>query len=122
MIPQEELSRTLVEVCYDIETRIREAQRLLLDPRPETLDRCESELKNVIQILEALVSKPCQEGNPAASIALHQIRNAARRLRLQIEHASNLHLGWMQLRSGSGYTNQGLPVFATVEEQSSFEA
>jgi hypothetical protein len=122
MILKEELPESLLDACAEIEAGIEEAQRLLLDPRAETLDRSESVLTRVIQILEALVSKPSPERNPAASASLRQIKRATRKLGIQVAHASNLHRGWAQLRLVIGYTNQGLPVFVTGEERSSFHA
>jgi hypothetical protein len=121
MISKEETPRSLLEACAEIETAIRAVQYLLLDPRPEALDRCEAELTKVIQIMEGLISGPSQERNPAAAASLHQIGGGVKRLGLQIAHASNLHLGWAQLRLVTGYTSQGLPVFKTGEERSSFE-
>jgi hypothetical protein len=121
MILKEE-TRSLLDACAEVEAGIQAAQRLLLDPRAETLDRSESELTRVIQILEALVSKPSPERSPAASASLRQIKRAVRKLGIQVAHASNLHRGWAQLRLGIGYTNQGLPVFVTGEERNSFHA
>ena len=102
--------------------RIREVRQHLLHPSPEVLDRCAAELSEVIVALETLVAAGSGNLSPAASRSFHQIRTAARGLRLQIEHASNVCLGWMQMRLATGYSRRGLPVFVEGGAASSFEA
>ena len=104
-----------LNVCLHAEARIQEAGHLLLDTRPEAVDRCQSELQQVAGVLEGLVAEGMFRANPALSSALFRIRRSAHALKLQIELASNLYLGWIQLRSGAGYTEQGLPVLVTGE-------
>ena|SRR5437879_2110259 len=119
---QEETNPSVLEFCRLSETKLGEVQRLLLDPRPEALNRCRTELREVMVMLEGLVSGGSLQQNPAVSSSLRQIRHAAQALRLQMEHASNLCLGWIQLRFGTGYSERGLPVLATAEARRSFEA
>ncbi len=110
------------DACLYAEAKLREVRQLLLDMRPEAVDRCQSELQQVIAVLEKLVSEGAFQPNPRASSALVRIRQSARMLKLQIEYASNLYLGWMQLRMGAGYTQQGRPLLVAREPGSSFEA
>jgi hypothetical protein len=110
------------DACLHAEAKLREVSRLLLDIRPEAVERCQSELQQVIAALERLVSAGLFQANPRASATLVRIRRSARALRLQIEYASNLYFGWIQQRLGTGYTRQGLPVLAAREPGSSFEA
>ena len=117
----EERTQSVLEFCQRAETTIREVQQLLLDPRPGMLERCQAELQQVIVGLQTLVSEGSSAPNPEVSSSLRQIQQATRPLRLQIEHASNLCLGWIQLRLGTGYTEQGLPVLMAGEARSSFE-
>jgi hypothetical protein len=110
-----------LDSCRHAESTIREVQQMLLKPQPETLDRCRLELDRVITTLEALVAAGPQNWSVAESVAFHQIKLAAGLLRMQIEHASNYWLGWLQLWLGNGYSERGLPVFAEAEAQRSFE-
>ena len=114
--------QTALEACLHAEARIREVQQWLLDARPEVVDRCQIELQQIVAVLEKLVTEGTCQTNPPASSALAGLRRSAHILRLQIEYASNLCLGWIQLRLGAGYTDQGLPALLAVEPGSSFEA
>jgi hypothetical protein len=118
---QEERTRSVMECCRLAETTIRKVQRLMLEPRPGVLDRCQIELQQVIHALDALVSEASRPKNPAVQSSFGRIQDAARALRLQIEYASNFCLGWIQLRLGTGYTERGLPVLEPGEARSSFE-
>ena len=113
---------TAVESCRQAQIRIREVQRLLLDPRPQTLDLCEAELSRIAAVLKELVSSDSSAWGPGMLASLQQVQRGARRLGQQIEHASNFCLGWIQLSFGTGYTRQGRPVFANREAGTSFEA
>ncbi|HEY1757509.1 MAG TPA: hypothetical protein VGG72_19205 [Bryobacteraceae bacterium] len=114
--------REIEEACLEAEARLREAARCLLDVRPEAVERCQDELQQVIAALEPFVSKGALQANPRVASALLRIRWSAQALRLQIKFASNLYSGWVQLRLGTGYTRQGLPVFVTGAPGRSFEA
>jgi len=107
------------------EAKLGEVRQLLLNPRAETLDRATTDLAEVVAALTILVRSARQTGDqkwtPAALASFHGIRSAARGLRPQIEHASKYCLGWIQVRSGTGYTRQGFPVFVENEARSSFE-
>jgi hypothetical protein len=109
------------EACQETETKIQEAQRLLADPRPETLELCLSELGHAVAILEQLVAGSSRDWTPAAAASFHRIRSAASRLNQQIAHGSNVCLGWMQLQLSTGYTQHGRPEFAQNRARNSFE-
>lgn len=108
-----------LEICAKAEDRIREAQRLLLDPRPATLDRAVSELAEVIGGLRAIAAE--RPIDPELRSTLQRIRTMTRLLARQIEYASNLNLGFVQLRLAHGYTRQGLP-FVHNSARNSVEA
>jgi hypothetical protein len=118
---QQEATPTLLDACLRAETRIQEIRQILLEPRPDAVERCQSELQQVVAVLEGLISKAPFSFDPPASLALRRLRRSAHALKLQIEVASNLCFGWIQLRLGAGYTAQGLPVLIASEPGSSFE-
>ncbi len=110
------------ESCQAAEERIQAAQQLMLDPRPETMDRCLTELGRVVAILENLATGNARDWNPEIQAAFLRLQAANSRLKMQIEHASNFWRGWIQMRMGTGYTRQGLPELARSEAGSSIEA
>jgi len=112
---QQEAPNKSLEACRHAEARIQEARQLLMDARPEAVERCQVELQQVVVALESLSSEGPFHASPALSAALVRIRRSAHALRLQIEYASKLYFGWIQLRLGAGYTKQGLPILATGE-------
>ena len=114
-------STSIDDACLYAEAKLQEVRQLLLDVRPESVDRCQSELQQIATVLEQLVSQGALQSTPGASSALLRIRRSANGLKLQIEYASNLCLGWIQLRLGAGYTAQGLPVLIANGPASSFE-
>jgi len=111
-----------LNACLFAEAKMLEARQLLLDAGPGAIEPCQNELQQIVATLEKLVSDRTLEANSSASSALLRIRRSAQALKLQIEYSSRLYCGWVQLRLGAGYTQQGLPVFATSEPGScSFE-
>jgi hypothetical protein len=119
MSPQDEISA--LESCHATEARIQEVEKLLWEPRPDVLERCEGELREVIILLHGLVTAGKRNWTPETAAAFQRIARSAGRLRRQVEHASNLWAGWLQLRLGTGYTESGRPVFSR-EPGSTFEA
>ena len=121
--------KSALESCQRAENMLRDVQQMVLAPGPEILARCESELAQIAALLEAVVeSKPeagFARGSAAVNIAigesLHQIRCAAGKLKTQFEHGSNYCMGLLQVRLGTGYSEQGLPVLTPSESRSSFE-
>jgi hypothetical protein len=109
---QEEVTYTALETC---EAGIREAGQLLLEARPEAVDRCQAELQRVAETLERLVTEKTIGTDSRYVSAVKRIRESASVLKIQTEYASNLWSGWLQLCLGTGYTDQGLPVLITRE-------
>jgi hypothetical protein len=109
------------EACQETEAKLLEAQHLIADPRPEKLERCLVELGHAAAILEQLVAGSSRDWTPAVSASFHRIRSASSRLQQQIGHGSNICLGWLQLRMGTGYTQQGRPEYAPTRARNSFE-
>lgn len=108
------------EACRAAETKILQAQEKLAgDARPETVEHCVTELAEAAELLRALDAS--QRLDAEASASLRNIRSTARQLGPQMQQASRLCLGWMQLRSGTGYTVQGSPVLAPHEAETLFE-
>ncbi len=119
---QREETDTTLKACLLAEAKIDGARQLLLDGRPEAIDGCQSELQQAVAVLEGLVSEGAFQTNSPVASVLHRILHSAHALKLQIEYASKLYFGWIQLRLGAGYTAQGLPVLAHSEPGScSFE-
>jgi hypothetical protein len=109
------------EACQETENKIIEAQRLMAGARPETLDLCLTELGHAIAILEQLVAGNSRDWTPAVSASFHRIRRTTARMNRQIEHGSNVCMGWMQLRHSTGYTQQGRPEFMRNQARNSIE-
>jgi hypothetical protein len=124
MNPQEERRppESCDAACRAAEVMIQDVEQLLLESRPDVLDRCETKLREVTGILEGLISAGKRDWTPEAGAAFRRIKRAAGRLHQQVEHASNLWAGWLQLRLGTGYTDRGRPVFSRGEPGSAFEA
>ena len=111
-----------MEVCRQAETKIRELQQTLLDPRVETLDLCRLELARIAATLDPLTTSSPSLWEPGLLSTLQQIRREARELGRRIEYGASFCRGWSQLSIGTGYTQEGLPVFAAPEAMTSFEA
>jgi hypothetical protein len=123
---------TLKERCQAGEAKLEQVSTALLDPRPEILDRCETDLQEVIGMLSESTDSPASpvsSGRPAAAdrpVAsdkndLLRLRNRIRLLSLQVQSAVNLCQGWAQLGQSQGYTDQGRPAPPPTEPLASFE-
>ncbi len=119
--PQE----SALEVCQRAENMLREIQSGELLPGTEMLAHWETELGQVAALLEATHGSMTDEfkprNNPAVRLAILRIRQRAGLLKLQFEHGSNYCMGLLQVRMGTGYSAQGLPVLIPTESRSSFE-
>jgi len=119
--PQE----SALEICQHAENMLREIQGGELVPGTEMLAQWETELGQVAAFLEATHNSLTGESKPANNAALRQvllgIRYRAGMLKLQFEHGSNYCMGLLQLRMGTGYSAEGLPVLIPTEARSSFE-
>jgi len=118
---------TLKERCQAGEAKLEQVSNALLDPRPEILDHCESELQEVITLLEGepadSSARPAVSGRPAASdrAELLRLRHRIRLLALQVQNAVNLCQGWAQLGMSQGYTDEGRPAVPLSEPLASYE-
>ena len=114
---------TLKERCQAGESKLEQISNALLDPRPEILDHCESELQEVIGVLSESVNSPAAPGQPQASDKndLLKLRHRTRLLALQVQNAVNLCQGWTQMGMSQGYTDQGRPAVPPSESQASYE-
>jgi hypothetical protein len=116
MNSEEDKSISALDSCRAAEAKIQEAQRLLSVAGREGLDHALNLLDQAIALLETVVSLGPDSlgprtGSPALLAAFHRIKRSARMVGLQTEFASNFWQGWLQRRVGTGYTEQGLPVF-----------
>ena len=108
---------TLTERCQAGEAKLDAVSRALADPRPEILDYCERELRDVIELLES-----AKAWVPANRAELKRLSKKARLLGMQTQNALNLCQGWIQLGLAQGYTDRGTPVLPLSEPQTSYEA
>jgi hypothetical protein len=119
--PQE----SALEVCQRAEDMLREIQSGELVPGTTMLAQWETELGQVAALLEATHDSMTEEfkprNNPAVREAIQRIRHRAGLLKIQFEHGSNYCMGLLQVRRGTGYSAQGLPVLTPTEARSSFE-
>ncbi len=119
--PQE----SALEICQRAENMLREIQSGELVPGTEMLAQWETELGQVAALLEATHTSMTGESKPSDNPALRQvvlgIRYRAGMLKLQFEHGSNYCMGLLQIRMGTGYSAEGLPVLIPTEARSSFE-
>jgi len=119
--PQE----SALEICQRAENMLREIQSGELVPGTQMLAQWETELGQVAALLEATHGSMTEECKPRNNPALRQvllgIRYRAGLLKLQFQHGSNYCMGLLQLRMGTGYSAEGLPVLIPTEARSSFE-
>jgi hypothetical protein len=111
-----------LELCREVEGHIQAAENALLEVKPDIGQRCEARLNLAIQTLQRLAMTPRANRNPEFLAGVHKISRAARRVRLQAQHGSNLCLGLMQLAGDSGYSADGSPLLAPPRAQMSWEA
>ena len=120
---------TLKDRCQAGEAKLEHVSNALLDPRPEILEHCETDLQEVMTLLEGLLESDLAD--PAAGVvpsdrladkrALLRLRNRIRLLDIQAQQAGNLCQGWAQLGLSAGYTDQGRPALPPSEPQASYE-
>jgi len=111
---------TLTERCQAGEAKLEQVSTALLDPRPEILDQGETDLQEVIELLDC-GPDPSESHRPTSRNDLLRLRNRVRLLALQVQHATNLCQGWAQLHVSQGYTAQGTPALPAGESRSSYE-
>ncbi len=118
-----------LELCQQIENSLREVQKLALLPGTASLSACEMELRSIVETLrqsmpgEASITviPALRPGDTTIRPSLQQIRQIARQLQTQFAHGSNFCMGLLQIRLGTGYSEQGLPVLIPSSAKSSFE-
>lgn len=108
---------TLKERCQAGEAKLEQVSTALLDPRPEILESCESQLLEVIGLLENEV--PTARATDRTDLL--RLRRRIRLLALQAQQATNLCHGWAQLSLSEGYTNEGMPALPASAPQASYE-
>lgn len=116
---------SLEERCGQLNSRLQNLQASLCPPNPERMERCETELKEVIRVLTACAAErrlARDPAHPGERAALRQLKQAIRRLSAQLEHGLNLCQGWAQLRLSAGYTDQGRPILVCGESNTSYDA
>ncbi len=118
-----------LETCQRIETELRDLQQRVVVPRAETLTECETQLGMIAASLETLrqsmressAASALPQGNPSLRLSIERIQRSAHMLKAQFEHGSNYCMGLLQLRLGTGYSEQGLPVLIPSQTRSCFE-
>jgi hypothetical protein len=110
----------LAQHCQDAEVRLQGLESTILEFRPESLDRCQDELRKIIETLQAWVAAP-EPVDDEDRQALLRVREARRRVAELAERGSKLCLGWAQLRLSSGYTNHGEPVVFEADPGPAYE-
>ena len=109
---------TLQERCLAGEAKVAQVSTALLDPRPEVLDRCETDLQEIIGLLEPDSAK---DASPINKDDLLRLRYKVRLLSMQVQQATNLCQGLAQLGLSDGYTDEGRPALPFSEPRSSYE-
>jgi hypothetical protein len=112
---------TLDEFCRDAEARLQELRALTSQANAGALAQCEAQLHTMACSFVG-ASPTWKDPGANGRVALYQLQRSVRSLGMLLNHGNNLCLGWVQLCSALGYTNQGQPVLATAEPSASYEA
>jgi len=114
--------------CQRLESVLRDVRQRALVPQPHVLTDCEHELAGIASSLEELRRSIGQggaaqnlRGNATIRQALGRIQQMARDLGTGFLHGSNYCAGLLQIRLGTGYSEQGLPVLAPNQSRTSVE-
>jgi len=81
---------------------LEQVSRLLLNPKPETLESCRVRLSNALGVLEG--SRPTWSRELAKSTAAGEarlVRRALLHVRRLLEKAAKFHAGWQRLLAGT---------------------
>src|SRR5882724_7185654 len=124
MLPQQE---TALETCQHVHTILREVEQTVLVPGTDMLAHWETELGQAAALLEGIHESiqngvaAGKSGDSSIRPALHEIRRMGGKLQVKFEHGSNYCMGLLQVRMGTGYSEQGLPVLMPTEARGTFE-
>jgi len=117
MLPQQE---TALETCQHVHTILREVEQAVLVPGTDMLAQWETELGQAATLLEG-IHESMKSGDSSIRPALQEIRRVGGKLQAKFEHGSNYCMGLLQVRLGTGYSEQGLPVLMPTEARGTFE-
>jgi hypothetical protein len=111
---------TPIETCERVETMLREVQQLAGGSGADVIAVCETQLGRAVALLEGLQAAPAPTDLQHRQLLL-EIRRLSATLKLQFEHGSNYCMGLLQMRLGTGYSDQGLPVLFSHEARTLFQ-
>jgi len=109
------MKRQEPERCLEtVHAAVQEASRLLMDPKPEALDRSAALLVEARRDLQRAVDSFNLSNSPARAgirAELEEVRKGLRGHGLLLERAAGFYDGWVRLRNSltGGYTAQGEP-------------
>jgi hypothetical protein len=97
-----------------VHAAVQEANRLLMDPKPEALEGSAAVLEQARRGLQRAVDSFNLSNPPAKAgmrAELEELRKGLRGHDLLLEHAAAFYDGWVRLRNSltGGYTAQGEP-------------
>lgn len=93
---------------------VQEANQLLMEPKPEALERSAALLEQARRGLRTAVDSFNVSGPPAGAgmrAGMEELRKGLRGQSLLLEHAAGFYDGWVRLRNSmtGGYTAEGQP-------------
>ena len=109
------MKRQEPERCLEtVHAAVQEASRLLMDPKPEALDRSAALLEQALCRLQTAADSFHPPDPPARAgmrAELEELHKELHRLGLLLEHADGFYAGWARFRNllTDGYTAQGEP-------------
>jgi len=121
MLPSQE---STLETCQHVQAILREVEQTVLIPGTDMLAHWETELGQAAAMLEG-IHKSMKDAGATADCgirpSLEQIRRMGGTLQAKFEHGSNYCMGLLQVRLGTGYSEQGRPVLMPTEARGTFE-
>jgi hypothetical protein len=121
MLPPPE---SALETCQHVHTILGEVEQAVLIPGTDMLAQWETDLGQAAALLEGIhesMKNGLHPGDSAIRPALQQIRRMGGTLQAKFAHGSNYCMGLLQVRMGTGYSEQGLPVLMPTEARGTFE-
>jgi hypothetical protein len=122
-------SQGLLAECQRLESLLQDIKQRAVVPQPDVLTECEHELADIVSSLENLRRTFAGEADAAGVLhenaivrqTLRRIQQNARDLSAGFLHGANYCAGLLQIRLGTGYSDQGLPVLVPSQSRNSFE-